>query len=474
MRSAKIGARFGVWFGVWGGLLGATSGCSLVTSFEECASAADCVSAYGEGTQCADGICAPPSEVSRLGEACAVGLGAVTDGGALVFGAMVPEAGASSGDQVTSAAVLWDGMRLAVEEINAAGGVNGRQVAVIGCEGDDPTAAVAHLGGLGVRGQITLHQGAALTASLAGEALTLVASPADSAEAASDKVWYTAPTPELSMRALGQLIDDVVASELGGREGVTLMLVTAPGFEAQAARLKEAITAKPAITEVALSDAATVAAQVKADAPELVVLLGDGGVWQVIGADEDLSASTGPRYLLGPGAFDAAAAKQALTGVAGDAGVNARVLGVRPQWAVAGYLPYVAFTTRYRTRYTRSAEGAPALASAYDAVYALALGVARQEVSGGTLASAMPLLSAPSGAASSPGVEEVRAALQTIASKQAVNFDGAGSALEFDARGHLKAAAVALWCRDSAGALAEVRQPLVSASGAFTSRRCDN
>lgn len=135
------------------------AGCSLGNvSVDRCTSDEACVAAFGPGSACGDGYCSAAPACATTAECrSAFGYGAVCEAGRCAFAPAEPRCNLSEppelagsfptvvGDRVLVGAILKDtesqnarasAMRLAVSEINIAGGIDGFPLALLVCRND--------------------------------------------------------------------------------------------------------------------------------------------------------------------------------------------------------------------------------------------------------------------------------------------------------------------------------------------------
>lgn len=137
----------------------ALSGCSLGNvSYDRCVTDSACAVAFGAGSACTEGYCSDPTPCTATAECrAAFGYGTLCEAGTCVLAPAEPRCSISAppelagefpraiGDRILVGALLKDtasqqarasAMRLAVDEINVAGGIDGFDLALLVCRND--------------------------------------------------------------------------------------------------------------------------------------------------------------------------------------------------------------------------------------------------------------------------------------------------------------------------------------------------
>lgn len=259
-----------------------------------------------------------------------------TDDGTLVIGAVIP----SSGGAADIGASIATGLSLALDEINDAGGVNGRPVRLITRdEGDNPTTAGLAMQELvqGVDAIIgpTSSTNALGTLSIAVDAGILTCSPTATALALDDfpdsgLFFRTIPSDSLQARAIATAVEASGGSStavvyLDDAYGRPFAEITGSAITAGGTVVAGTIGFTP--TEESVS--AAVAAVVAAD-PDVVTVIADSVSGPAIINAIDAEAGTGITYVVNDAIRRPAASTQPFS-----ARLARRVVGVAPQ-AVSG------------------------------------------------------------------------------------------------------------------------------------------
>ena len=254
------------------------------------------------------------------------------DDGTLVIGAVIP----SSGGAADIGASVAAGLQLAVDQVNAAGGVNGRPVRLITRdEGDNPTTAGLAMQELvqGVDAIIgpTSSTNALGTLSIAVDAGILTCSPTATALALDDfpdngLFFRTIPSDSLQAKAIATSVEASGASTtavvyLDDAYGRPFAEVTRAAITAGGTIVTEAIGFTP--TEESVS--AAVAAVVAAD-PDVVTVVADSVSGPAIINAIDAEASSRITYVVNDAIRRPAASTQPFS-----VRLARRVIGVAPQ-----------------------------------------------------------------------------------------------------------------------------------------------
>lgn len=408
----------------------APSGCSLGNvAQDDCSDDAACVAAFGLGSTCDDGYCAAPAGCSVNADCrAAVGAPAVVCSEARCRAATLdprctvtePEdlaadlaSGAGPGDRLLIGALFEqdDGnqtartgaVRLAVREMNAAGGVRGRSLGLVVCDPagaeQDPTIVeqlVLHLGDeLGapvvigpaatadaiVATNAVLASGvpvAILTPSATGVQLTGQPDRLDPADPLG-LLWRTAPSDELQAAVLA----DVVAEALAGIAAPTVAVVVQDDAYGQSLEraLRQALLDRldgvtieaETFDLVDLEDEAVAAAgRAAAAEPDAVVVLAGRAdrALAVLRAAADEAALAPLPFFLSDGAKDASVLL-----ASDDPAIEAILegaLGTAPANPTDG-----SFFDALENEFGVEASQFGFVAHAYDAAYVAALGLAR-------------------------------------------------------------------------------------------------
>lgn len=354
-----------------------------------------------------------------------------TDDGTLVIGAVIP----SSGGGADIGASIATGLSLAVDEINAAGGVNGRAVRLITRdEGDNPTTA-----GLAMQELVqavdaiigpTSSTNALGTLSIAVDAGILTCSPTATALALDDfpdngLFFRTIPSDSLQARAIATAVE---AS--GGSTTAIVYLDDAygrPFAEATGAAITAggtAVAGTIGFTPTEESISAAVAAVVAAD-PDVVTVIADSVSGPAIINAIDAEASSRTTYVVNDAIRRPAASTQPFS-----ARLARRVVGVAPQ-ADSG-----------NTAFTESllaldpATTALFAHNAYDCLNIIALAAtASSSTQPADIAAAVPAVTN-----SGTGCATYTACTTALAEGRNINYNGPSGNLSIDSDGNVASA----------------------------------
>jgi len=463
--------------------------CSLGNvSQEDCADDAECVSAFGLGSACEGGYCAA-APVCTTNVDCRDALGAATVCAAkkctrasLDERCKISEpetllatlqAGESVGDTLLMGAVLLDdggnqsariaAIRLAVREMNKAGGVLGRPFGLVVChnQGSEADATIAadlvvHLGDeIGapvVVGPASTNDAiAAVNAVLASPAPIAIISPSATGgqlTLQSDRFrpddpvgmfWRTAPSDELQAKVLAKAID----AALGAEEEIVLSVLYQDDAYGQGleAKLRSALEEVPgdfvlrsekfALTDLEASVGEAIA-RAKDEQPAAVIVLAgnaDRALAVVRAASDRAELRTLP-FFFSDGAKDKSVLLQS-----GDDGVDAILAGATgtsPANPVEG-----SFFDALESDFGVEASQFGFVAHAYDAAYIAALGLAHAARDGGHLDGlqvAIGLSHLSAGSKVALGPSDFSGGVTTLLTADGtVNVTGQSGPLDFDA-----------------------------------------
>lgn len=192
-----------------------------ITSPDECASDDECVSAFGWGHQCdEEGACIALEPTTLCGSSWPAGAwedrAAYRD--SIVFGAFI---------DATPFPMERDAIRLAVDQVNDLGGIDGRPVLVLECdasEAQDRTAALSEVStflgesGAGVSamvGPITSSDARSLSGSLSSVLVSPGASAISLAVTESAPVWRVVPSDyDLAQTIVRSMIDNGIGKSV--------------------------------------------------------------------------------------------------------------------------------------------------------------------------------------------------------------------------------------------------------------------
>jgi branched-chain amino acid transport system substrate-binding protein len=378
------------------GLLVAVAACTP-TRFDEtpCSAHAQCREAFGFGAMCGPGgMCQQAPLLERCGVTYPEDLFQHPDGyrDAVVLGTLMDRSSAAH-------LVRERAIRLAIKEVNAAGGLDGRPVGLVSCDTqanpqlDDFTRTEASvidgrylartLGVAAVVGPCASGDVEQVWDGLRG-AGTLIMSPSatspalgqlepESSDAHPGRLWRVAPSDALQGR--------LIAEDLLARQVRQVALIREAGAygEGLARVFTELFTAAGGAVQVAaIADGtqiqAATAVAAAGPAPE-VLFISSQQDWVV----KFLRAARGQAGFERKSIFltDAAANQAVLDGVPDASGLFARVRGTRPAPRLASDYVYASFVANYRAEYHDQDPTAAAFsAHAYDAAWVVLYGTA--------------------------------------------------------------------------------------------------
>lgn len=473
------------------------SSCSLLVSFEECATTAECTPNPDANVSCQDNICVTTPLV-LTGATCTLPANSrAAEPNAVRIGFMMP----LSGDDRSYGENILSAVSLVIDEFNSAGGVRGRPLGLITCDTqskeDVALAAARHLSTVArvsaIIGPDTSGQTLAVVNDVTIKNKVLLITPSGSSPAISgllddDLVWRTIISDTIQGEALSKMITDLISkSPNPDTAKIVLML---PADDAYSQGLAEILLANlPArykadnddlfeivnypnssagMSNIYSSSIANVASQsVK---PDIVVLLSTVEAWEIIKGLETVLTDKKPIYAMTDGPFNSDASSRAFPMPTAD--LRARIVGTAAKTPDTSYAPYNSFAIRFSLKYRRQPTGSGAIAQGHDAAYLIGLGIAAGGVTGPDIAKGLRKLSDPNGTRFVSDINKLPTTINDLIQGKTINYDGASGPLDFNDQGDPSTGAVALWCMGDGGMLLEQPSALLDESGAFTPRVC--
>ena len=377
-------------------------------SSAQCGTDSDCTALFGDGASCNDGLCQGDNPLTD--GPCQQLYGAVDDDDALLIGVVMQLTGVGGG----FGQPMLDAMRIAKRDINAIGGINGRQIGLVACdtayddidpedygETDDSLDTVARIAAthlvetagveviLGLNSSQVLDIGPEITVPND----VLLVSPSATAATIpplghNGLIWRTAPSDEPQAVALSRFIEETVDDFLPNERGIASPKVTllvreedrwAEGLNdhivlelpAEITTGGEARFTSHSFPNVGAGDlaeyepiAATVAAE--PTPPDVVVVLGSADSWLLI-PQIDNAVSTEPLFI------GADAMKNTEEAAQAPADLEYRIWGTGPRSvAEFDYQPYTIFRLKFEQELNANADTFQFVANAFDALYTLA------------------------------------------------------------------------------------------------------
>ena len=364
--------------------------------------------------------------------------------GEIVIGTLMPSTGSlgSLGIRIDQA------VELAVEDINQAGGIFGKKIAVVSCDTatdkDKAVEAAQHLAAIGVQAVV----GAAASSNtievfneVAKAAGMLMISPASSSPSITDLpdnglLWRTVPSDAIQGAAIAaylkeQKFNKVAVVNRNDTYGNAFQLAIQGSFCGSdgSGCTTENYTTALSKEETLADDQAAAILKLNDFKPDIVVLIGfvDDGI-----AFLNLAAQNGhKRFVITDGMKDG----KLVTDVT-DTELRCGLLGTNP--AQPSGATYKTFEIRYLGKYGGSEPGV-FTAHAYDATYLLAYAIAGtgkvgRELKGQDIAAQLRRFSEPGASTVKVGAGSWNATIQQLASNpdSKFDFDGASGPLDFD------------------------------------------
>jgi branched-chain amino acid transport system substrate-binding protein len=384
------------------------------------------VLALSAGVACSDGSVATPTTVTLAPTTTTH-----TDDGALVVGAILPSSGAAAEIGASMAA----GLSLALDEINEAGGVNGRPVRLITRdEGDNPTTTALAMQDIvrGVDAIIgpTSSSNALGTLGIAVDAGILACSPTASALALDEfpdngLFFRTVPSFSLQATAIASLVE---AS--GGSTAVVVYLDDPFGRPFAAATQAAIVAGGTTVTQfigfTPTAESIADAVQAVADAaPDVVAVIADGISGPTIINAMDTAAGPGVTYVVNDAIRRPATSTQPFP-----ARLARRVVGVAPL-ALSGSAGYTDALLAADPTITGLFAH-----NAYDCLSIIALAAtASDSTKPGTIAAAVPGVTA-----SGTGCDNYTDCILALEQGRNINYNGPSGNLSIGSDGNVATA----------------------------------
>lgn len=460
-----------------------------VDSSAQCQIDADCTELFGSGGSCDDGVC--QGETALTGGPCQRLEGAVGDENPFLLGVILQTSGVGGG----FGQPMLVSMRLAMNDINGIGGINGRRIGLVVCDtqGSNQRAreAAQHLiDNVGVPAILGLNssQVIELGPSLIAANDVLLMSPSATASTISglsnsELIWRTAPSDEAQAIALSglvsHLIDEVLPAQ-GIAEPKVAILVRRLDRWAEGLN-DDLLLSLPTEILNGGSDRfttynfANVGAgeapdytgtashlATEAVAPDLVIVLGSADSWQLIDHIDTLLENE-PLFIGGD------AMKNAQEAAGADPSLENRIWGTGPRnVAETGYEPYLIFRLKFQREFNDEPNNYQFVANAFDALYTLAFAASAEGFTGPELAQGLTRLG--DGVDIDPTASDAQQAIEILSGQDSINYRGASGPINFDERGDPEPMPIALWCFRN-GTVPE-RGELYSPQTGFTALTC--
>ncbi len=457
-------------------------GCSLLTSFNDCATSEDCVTQLGPRATCEEHICVVASEFT--GGTCLQTMGTVDSARGLLVGVLLPLTGPEAGFGLP----LLNAVKLAYGNFEQIGGVGDRPIGLLICdtEGVDDVALEAGRHAIEVAkvsaiiGPDFSSQTIDIATQYAIPNDVLLVTPSGTAASITDLddkdlVWRTAPSDTAQAAALALLVEHYITNVQGGALGDSVVWVLTRNGDPYSDGLQQgliegfpsALTSsanfKPSVYPDNWADTWFTQTALQLPPPDLVLIMGAAESWDIAEAIDD-AFDTNPTF------FFADAARNGEEAAGSSPALEGRILGTAPQ-AVGdkSYNPYTTFRVKYQGAFDSDPDDFQFVANAYDAMHVVALAVAGGGgVTGPQLAVGMGKLS--NGEPISANSQDAQKGIRLLAQGKTIDFEGASGRMDFDSNGDPSPSAISLWCFANGG-VPEVGD-LLSTSGEFTPLGC--
>lgn len=361
----------------------------------------------------------------------------------------------ASGTNAEKGESVYNGAQLAIEQINAAGGVLGKKLSLL--KADDQSDNVkaipkaAKLLDQGVVALIGNVQSSVTKAVLLAEAKPrgcVMVSPGSTSPDFSDPAkidhqgWFfrTVPTDALQGKAIAKRAFEAGYKKLG------ILNVDNTYGNGLAGVLKQSFEANPGCTivKVTYPDEATprssyndVINPLLAEKPDAIALIAYPGAGSQI-VNDWITSGTEP---LMPWLFSEALKADSFVVNVKDA---ERIEGKTGTAPYSGGANYDRFALDYQARF--KIPPGPYSVNAYDAAMLIALAMQKgQAVTRDSVKANLQAVSAGTGTLVKPGVEGIKSALAMLQAGQSVNYDGASGPVDLDARGDVTSGTYVVW-----------------------------
>ena len=474
----------------------------------ECDSNSDCEEEQGQDWTCSDdGTCEPPAGAISCDDdgdcpdgqecndldlcqltaddlvepPCELTAGPIEDDDAFIVGVLLP----FTGSEASFGEALFNGITLALADFNAIGGIDGRPVAVLGCdtEGQNQQAldGAHRLAELDIEAVVgpdwsdqTLEVATEVTID---NEMTQVSPSATAAELTglddNGLVWRTAPSDAVQGHALGELVNYAL-DERPHYAGIdtsnipdeSSLAILRRGNDPYARGLREAITERlptdllddsdrfyldsypneAAGENVAYAEvAASLITETVDDGkgPDVIAIIGASEAWLLAEQLED-EFDNPPLFIFADAARVPTYTDETPSSLEG------RIWGTAPRnIGELDYQPYTSFRLRYEENFDDDPEEMQFVPNAFDALYVIGLGAAAGGFTGPEISDGMTRIS--DGETYLPTATNVQPAMSALAAGDSINFDGASGPLNFDEHGDPEPTPTALWCFDDGG-----------------------
>ena len=457
------------------------AGCSLLTSFDECKTDADCIANAGPRASCVAKICRLPAAIT--GGTCQETLGTVDAPKGLLVAVLLPLTGPEAGFGIP----LANAVKLAWGNFDQIGGIGDRPLGLLICdtEGEDvpALAAARHAVDVAKVGAIIGPDFSSQTISIATQVTipgdVLLVTPSGTAAAITNLddnnlVWRTAPSDVAQADAIAQFVEHYITEVQGVAVGDSVVwLLTREGdpysgglqqglIERFPSALTNGDNFHPSVYPSSWPEWFTDTARALPP-PDVVLLMGAAESWDIAEAIDDAFDSR-------PVFFFPDAARNAEEAAVSSAALEGRILGTAPR-AVGDpdYTPYTLFRVKYQAEFSSDPDEFQFVANAYDALHVVALAAAGGGgVTGPELAVGMGKLS--EGESIAANFQAAQRGIRLLAQGETIDFEGASGRLDFDENGDPSPSSIALWCFADGG-VPEVGD-LLAATGEFTPLTC--
>lgn len=448
-----------------------------------CKSHAECLGNPDSPRACVAGAC-----VTLASEDCTLGAGDLS-GDAIVIGALFQTTGPAAATNVAR----QQSALLAVEEINAVGGVPAasvgmRHLALVTCDAAvDVKRAARHLVDVlkvpAIVGPNTSQDTIAVTGEVSARGGTLLLTPTAVASSIADLVdenltWMMVPTDEQRaplMREQINALEAALRSErerseirvsiiyrndalgLGTRVGLNSLVLNDRSLVLNQSATPPAVTIEP--YDPALADAQPLVDRQREFAPDIVVLGGTAEAIERIMVPLEQGWGEGPRpyYFM----IDSLRGPELLKAVAANDDLRRRVRGTGIVPTTRSAPVYDAFRLAYQTRYPGQPSTSTGMGPSYDAVHAIAYAIAAthaEPVSGASIARGLGRLHG--GTLEVPlQSTKILSAIRELSQGRSIDAIGTYGPLDWDARGSPAGGRVEVWC------IAGGSQPSYGSSG---------
>lgn len=490
---------------------GADNVCYTAQEGVPCETSQDCRIAFEDGWTCPEGggLCEPPADAvacdedddcrdheicnelnicqdadhDLLEEPCTVSAGDIDDDDAFIVGVLLP----FTGEEAPFGEALFDAITLALADFNNVGGVDGRPVALLGCDtrgqNDLALEGAERLEELGVEAVIgpdwsDQTRETALEVTIDAE-MTQVSPSATEAGLTElgDLLWRTATSDAIQGRALSELVNHLLAERPHYRDLEDDAIPEQPSLailrreqDSWALGLREAITGglpadfgddqmylegypneaageNPEYSSIAAGVISAATGQEDSItpgdfAPDVVVIIGSAEAWTLARTIDELGEEDFPN----PPLFVFADAAR-VGDFAEDApeSLENRIWGTAPRnVADLGYQPYDTFRFRYQENFDRDPGEMQFVPHAFDALYVIGLGAAYGGFDGPGISEGIHQLR--DGETVLPSRNELPDALDELSAGNSVNLDGASGPLNLDEPGDPEPKPTSLWC----------------------------